>query len=253
MKLGKAFWIGVIAFIAAGCATSTNQRASDPARASQINMDLAIDYLRKGNLSQAKEKIDRALEQDPRNAAAHSVAGLLYDRLGETDKADNHFNRAVTLDAENSEYKNNYAAFLCQKARYARGEKMALQAASSRLYKTPEVAYLNAGICARNGGDLANAEQHFREALRIRPRFPEVLFQLADLANEQKNYLSARAFLERYMEVGRTSPSSLWLGVQIERALDNKPVADHYAQRLKREYPNATQTRRLVELERNPG
>jgi type IV pilus assembly protein PilF len=253
VKRGTAFWISLAAFLVVGCATTSNERATDPARASQINMDLGIDYLRKGNLAQAKEKIDRSIEQNPRNAAAHSVAGLLYDRLGETDKADNHFNRAVTLDAENSEYKNNYAAFLCQKARYARGEKMALQAAASRLYKTPEVAYLNAGICARNGGDIATADRHFREALRIRPRFPEVLFQLADVATEQKNYLSARAFLERYMEVGRTTPSSLWLGVQIERALDNPQVADHYAQRLKREYPNATQTRRLVELERNPG
>ena len=253
MKLGQFVWIGVIAFIAAGCATTSNERASDPERASQINMDLAIDYLRKGNLAQAKEKIDRSVEQNPRNAAAQSVAGLLYDRLGETDKADDHFSRAVALDDENSEYKNNYAAFLCQKGRFERGEKMALDAASSRLYKTPEVAYLNAGICARNGGNLSNAEKHFREALRVRPRFPEALFQLADLANEQKNHMSARAFLERYMEVGRTSPATLWLGVQIERALNNKPVADHYAQRLKREYPNATQTRRLVELERNPG
>jgi type IV pilus assembly protein PilF len=121
------------------------------------------------------------------------------------------------------------------------------------LYKTPEMAYVNAGMCARNGGDLAAAEKHFRQALAVSPRFAEALFQLADIEHEQKNYMSARAFLERYMEVGRTTPASLWLGVRIERGLGNTAVAQHYAQRLKREYPNANQTRALVESERNPG
>ena len=57
-----------------------------PERAAEINLEIGIDYLRKGNLPQAKEKIDRALEQNPRNAKAHSVAGMLYDRLGDREK-----------------------------------------------------------------------------------------------------------------------------------------------------------------------
>lgn len=238
----------------AGCANKAMQRSTtQPERASQINLDLAVDYLRKGNLAQAKEKLDRSLQQNSRNAAAHSVAGLLYERLGDTDKADSHYQRAVSLDSENSEYKNNYAVFLCQKNKYARGEKLAVEAAENRLYKTPEIALLNAGMCARNGGDLVGAEKHFRTALNMRPRFGEALLQMADLEHEQKDYMSARAFLERYMEVGRTTPQSLWLGVRIERELGNAAVAHHYAQRLKKEYPNANQTKELVESERNPG
>jgi len=62
-----------------------------------------------------------------------------------------------------------------------------------------------------------------------------------------------RAFLERYMEVGRTNPETLWLGVRIERGLGNNAQAQHYAQRLKSEYPSAAQTKELLESERNPG
>ena len=237
-----------------GCTTSTSGGfKSEPERASQINLDLAVDYLRRGNLAAAKEKLDRALEQDSRNAAAHSIAGLLYERLGESNKADDHYQRAISLDPENAEYKNNYAVYLCQKNRFERGEKLALQAAANPLYKTREMAYLNAGTCARNGGDLVAAEKHFRQAIAVRPRFDEALLQLAELEYDQKNYMSARAFLERYMEVGRTTPASLWLGVRVERGLGNAAIAQHYAQRLKREYPNANQTKELVELERNPG
>ena len=87
----------------------------------------------------------------------------------------------------------------------------------------------------------------------MRPRFGEALLQMADLEYQQTEYMSARAFLQRYMEVGRTSPATLWLGVRIERGLGNKAQAQHYAQRLKSEYPSAAQTKELLESERNPG
>ena len=249
----RAAIVLVLALAAAACGGNDSVRKPQPERASDINLELGIDYLRKGNLNGAKEKIDRAVEQNPRNAQAQSVAGMLYDRLGETNKADAHYQRAVSLEPKNPDILNNYAAYLCQKNRYERGEKYALEAASNPLYRTPEIGFLNAGNCARNGGNLVRAEEHYRRALRSRPRFGEALLQLAELEFGQAEYLSARAFLERYMEVGRASPQTLWLGLRIERSLGNEPAALHYARRLKSEYPNAPQTKELIESERNAG
>ncbi len=245
--------VAAIAIGLAGCATSSDSSRGNPERASEINLNLAVDYLRKGNLAQAKEKLDRALEQNSRNAAAHSVAGMLYNRLKDTDKADDHYQRALSLDPKNPEYQNNYAVFLCQHDRFDRGEKLALQAADNLLYKTRELAYLNAGTCALNKGNLERAEKHFRDALKVRPRFSEALHQLAEIEYAQKNYMSARGFLERYLEVGRATPATLWLGVRIERELGNTAVAQYYANRLKSEYPNSNQAKELVASERNPG
>jgi type IV pilus assembly protein PilF len=237
--------------LATGCVTSDPQKAKpQPERASEINLELGVDYLRKGNLAQAKEKIDRALDQNPHNAKAHATAGLLYDRLGQTDKADSHFARAVSLDGQDPDIRNNYAVFLCQKGRFEKGEKMALDAAQNPLYKTPEVAWVNAANCARNAGDVQRAEKHLRAAVAARPKFAPALLQLAEVEYELKQYVPARAFLERYQSVGRSDPSTLWLGVRIERSLGNQPAAQHYAQRLKSEYPNSAQTKELLESER---
>lgn len=246
--------IGLVLLLG-GCTTTDSQQMSkpQPERAAEINIEIGIDHLRKGNLQQAKDKIERALEQNPRFARGHLIAGMLYSRLGDEHKADSHFQRAISLEPNNPEIKNNYAAFLCQKNRFERGEKMALEAAGDPLYKTPEVAYLNAGNCARSSGDLPRAEENYRRALNGKPRFAEALFAMADLEFHQTEYLSARAFLERYLEVGRTSAATLWLGVRIERGLGNKTQAQHYAQRLKSEYPSAVQTKELLESERNPG
>jgi type IV pilus assembly protein PilF len=250
----KTWGVLTCVLLLAAC-TTTDQSLSkpQPERAAEINLDLGIDYLRKGNLAQAKEKIDRSLEQDGRNARTHSVAAMLYDQLGDERKAEQHFERAIALDSENPEIRNNFAAYLCQNGKHARGEKAALDAANNRLYKTPEVALLNAGNCARAAGDLKKAEEHYRRALQVRPKFAEALYQMADMQFQQTEYISARAFFQRYMEVGRTNAATLWLGFRIEQSLGNAPEAQHYARRLKSEYPNATQTKALLETERKPG
>lgn len=245
-------WLGA-GLLAACMSTGSRRPNAQPERAAEINLELGIDYLRKGNLQQAKEKVDRALEQNPRYARAHGVAAMLYDRLGDTGKADSHFQRAVALEPNDPEIRNNYAVYLCQKGRFERGEKLALEAGGNALYRTPEVAFLNAGNCARGAGELKRAEEHYRRALRVKPRFSEALLQMAELEYSQKQYLSARAFLERYLASGRTTPATLWLGVRIERNLGNDTLAQHYAARLKSEYPGAAQTKELLESERNPG
>lgn len=244
-----------LALAVAGCTNHQPKlmNTPQPERAAEINLEIGMDHLRKGNLAQAKEKIDRSLEQNPRSSKGQMTAGMLYERLGDPDKADGHFARGLALDPKNPETQNNYAAYLCQKGRYERGEKLALEAAANQLYRTPEVAYLNAANCAGNAGDLKRAEENLRKALAVRPRFDEALFRMADLAYKQTDYLTARGFLERYMAVGRTNPATLWLGVRIERGLGNDAAASTYAQRLKLEFPRAAQTKELLESERNPG
>lgn len=236
-----------------GCASNSQFNKPQPERAAEINLELGVEHLRKGNLQQAKDKIDRALEQNPRYGRAHLIAGMLYNRLGDERKAESHYERAISLEPKNPEFKNNYAVYLCQQKEYERGRKVALEAAADPLYKTPEAAFLNAGNCALSSGDMKVAEEDLRKALAARPRFSEALFQMADLEYRQTDYMSARGFLERYLEVGRTSPATLWLGVRIERGLGNQAQAQHYAQRLKSEYPSAAQTKELLESERNPG
>jgi type IV pilus assembly protein PilF len=239
--------------VLAGCTSNSNLTKPQPERAAEINLELGIEHLRKGNLQQAKDKIDRALEQNPRYGRAHLIAGMLYNRLGDERQAESHYERAISLEPKNPEFKNNYAVYLCQQKKYDRGRKIALEAAADPLYKTPEVAFLNAGNCALTNGDMKTAEDDFRKALAQKPKFGEALFQMAELEYRQTEYMSARAFLERYLEVGRTSPATLWLGVRIERGLGNQAQAQHYAQRLKSEYPSAAQTKELLESERNPG
>ena len=127
--------VGLVAFVIclSGCASNNNVTTPKPERAAEINLELGVEHLRKGNLQQAKEKIDRALEQNPRYGRAHLVAGMLYNRLGDERSAETHYERAISLEPKNPEFKNNYAVYLCQHKKFERGQKIALEAAADQL------------------------------------------------------------------------------------------------------------------------
>src|SRR5690606_25437414 len=118
----------------------------------------------------------------------------------------------------------------------------------------------NAGLCMAGAGRQAEAERYYLKALQLRPGFTRAIAQLAELKFAQHDHLQARTYLERYIRAARDLPSAdpdlpamLWLGVRVERALDNPSNAEAYARRLKSEFPKADQTRALLRSENSTG
>jgi type IV pilus assembly protein PilF len=245
-------WLsGAALLLLSGCVTSGDPPLGekDSESAAAYNLQLGIDYFRQGNLSLAKEKLDRSMQQNSRNPQIYVASGMLYDRLGETGKADGYFSKAASLEPKDGDIINSYAVFLCRKGDYKKGEELALRAAANPLYKTPEAAYFNAGNCAVDAKHPDDAEKYFRNAINIRPNFAPALLQLAQLEFKSGNYLPARGFLERFQQNNKPTSASLWLLVQVEYALGNSSLSADYARRLKRDYPTSTETKFLLEFE----
>src|SRR6266478_793468 len=82
--------LGAVAALAvAGC--SSGRQATGNERAAAYNAQLGMAYLHQGDLALAKEKLERALAQNPRDANVHSALALLYESLGNPAKADSEF------------------------------------------------------------------------------------------------------------------------------------------------------------------
>jgi type IV pilus assembly protein PilF len=223
--------------------------ADSAAEAARYNAQLGIAYLKQGKLEIARDKVERALSQNSRDAVVQTAAALLYDRLGDERRADRAYSAALRLDSRNPDMQNNYAVFQCRRGEHAKGEKLFEQAAKNPMYRTPAVAYANAGVCARGANDLARAEEYFRKALALQPTYPDALLQLADLAFARGNGLQARAFLERYFTSTPATPDALALGVRVERSLGDTAAANDYAARLKRDFPSSQQARDLAAVQ----
>lgn len=229
----------------AACTPNNVKPASGKSPAAD-NVELGILYMREGKKSVALEILQKAVKQDPNSADAHNAIAVLYESINESAKADEHFKRALSLDPKDSQSHNNYASFLCRSQRFDEAEQHYLTAASNLLYETPYLSYTNAGSCAYNAKDLVKAEKYWRKALEISPKFSPALLQMARLNVTQKNYLGARAYLQRFHAVSKPTPESLWLGIQAEHELGDKNAEASYSMLLKNGFPDSPQAKQLL-------
>ena len=248
---GRWLWWGLIVLNLAGCGQSAVRHGSESKESlAQIYTNLGLAYMQQGNRETALEKFLRALEHDPDYPEAHHYIASVYQQQGLLEKAGQHYQRALQLDADNPMLRNNYGTFLCDRDKYPEAEKLFLEVARNPHYKTPELAYENAGLCAQRRGDAQQAERHFRAALEINSKLPGTLYQMALLTYNSERYLPARAYLQRFSELAAPVPHSLWLGIKIARKLGDRQAVAEYAARLKGDFPNTEEARLLRESER---
>ncbi|HEU4517816.1 MAG TPA: type IV pilus biogenesis/stability protein PilW [Steroidobacteraceae bacterium] len=243
-----------VALLVAAQALAQSQPTDPTQEAGRINARLAMEYLKRGQLQVAQEKIEKALVQNPRDVNVQLAAGLVYERLRENKTAEKHFRQAVKAAPESPEAQNALGAYLCRNKQQAKGEEMFVKAANNPLYRTPFVAYTNAGVCARSAGQLERAERYLRQALTSQVDYPETFAQLAGVLHDRGNNLQARAFVERFLAIAPATPDMLLLGYNIEVAMKDQAAAAGFRARLEKEFPDSDQARRVAsQPDRNPG
>jgi type IV pilus assembly protein PilF len=243
-----------IAFLVAAQVLAQTPPLDPTQEAGRINARLAMEYLKRDQLKVAQEKIEKALVQNPRDVNVQLSAGLVYERLRENRTAEKHFRQAVKVAPNSPEAQNALGAYFCRNKQQAKGEEMFVKAANNPLYRTPFVAYTNAGVCARSAGQLERAERYLRQALTAQVDYPETYAQLAGVLHERGNNLHARAFVERYLAVAPATADMLLLGYNIEVAMKDQSAAAGFRSRLEKEFPDSEQARRVAsQPDRNPG
>lgn len=218
--------------------------------AADIYVKLAVAYMREGQMDQALKKARHGLQLDPNNASAHNVTALLYERLGESAMAEQHYQRAVKLGPQDPYIRNAYGSFLCTQKRFEAADQEFKLALRNPLYETPEVALTNAGVCAERSGQPEQAETYFRQALRANAKFPVALLRMARISFEKGSYLSSRGYLQRYLEVAKHTADTLWLGIRTERELGDRDAVASYELLLRAKFPDSEEMRQLEESRR---
>jgi type IV pilus assembly protein PilF len=212
----------------------------------RAHTELAGGYYELGNMVTALEEIREAVRADSEYGPAYNVAGLIYAELKEDKLAHENFQRALRIDALDSDANNNYGRFLCDRKREAEAIKYFQAALSNPLYVTPERSYVNAGLCTLRQGDVTRAESYFIEALRVRPQQPQALYQLADIAYARGDMARAKDYLIRLEKVASPGPEVLWLWLRVERRLGDRNAEASYAAQLRRSFPNSKEASALL-------
>lgn len=239
----------VIVFMLAGCVSTetVTRRTTSTEDASAQNYQLGAQYYRNGSYELARDRLERAIEFDSRNARAHSLLALTLVQLGNHRLATEAFNRSIRLEPNNKDVRNAYAIYLCQQGKYDDAREQFDRAIGVRENDSAWVEMTNAGVCVAKKPDLVLAEKYFRDALGLRPVYGEALIQMAALKHRTEDHLTARAFLQRYLAANPSSAAVLYLAVQIETSLGDDRAATDYQNELLRDFPDSAEARLMLQ------
>ncbi|AYF88229.1 type IV pilus biogenesis/stability protein PilW [Pseudomonas sp. JS3066] len=206
----------------------------DAARDAYIN--LGIGYLKQGATERAKVPLKKALEMDPSNADANAALALVFQTEMEPDLADQHYRKALS-SRNDPRILNNYGTFLYEQGRYKDAYERFQQAAEDNLYPERSRVFENLGLTALKMNNPALARQHFDKALRLNRQQPLALLEMSQLAFDDKQYVPARDFYQRYSQIAPQNARSLLLGARLATIFEDRDQAASLGLQLKRLYP----------------
>lgn len=257
--------VGVVLLIACGaltgCAQSPASSASqantvetgtvsgevgDPRNRARIHTELASAYFERGNMGVALEELRTAIAADPNYAAAYNILGLVHMELRENAVAQQHFEHALRLSANDPDVNNNYGWFLCQTGREQQSIAYFLAALKNPLYNTPARSYVNAGLCSLKNNER-DAVDYFERALRSEPDNLQALLNLASIQYQRGQLETARGLIERFNKLVEPTVESLWLALRIERKLGDRLAENALATQLRRRFSGSKEYQNLLQ------
>lgn len=193
--------------------------------------------LSKGDVAEAEKAAGQAIKVAPDAASAHTLAAMVAERTGKSDKAEKHYRQAVDLAPNQGGMANNYGTWLCGNGRAKESLEWFDRAIADPSYRTPAIAMANSGACAADAGEDAHSARYLAGALDLDPENRVALGAMAEREFSAGNAFRARAFSERRLAAAPADRRSLVLASQIEEKLGDKEAAEGYVERLRAEFP----------------
>ncbi len=254
-------FIGFPAFLLAlhGCAANPSGaigNSTEPLTASdepesrkraRIRMELASGYFEQGQTNVALDELKQVLSIDPNFPDAYNLRGLIYLRLADMRLADESFRKALAINPREPSTLHNYGWMLCQQARFADADAYFGQALASPLYGGQAKTWLTRGLCQMRAGQNEAAERSLSRSLEIDAGNPITGYNLSLLLFQRNELTRAQFYIRRINNSELANAETLWLGVKVERKMQNTAAVNQLTEQLKKRFPNSKE---LTSLER---
>ncbi|RTL12356.1 MAG: tetratricopeptide repeat protein [Neisseriaceae bacterium] len=202
---------------------SVQSTVIDKNKLSDTYIDLAIEYQQHSAPQVALERANLAVSTKDDNPKAYMIRAMIYQQLGQYDKAEQDFKKALWLDSKYSEDNVNYAVFLCDQKRYSEAMYNFNQALDNPLYFTPEIGYYSRGNCYAKQDSFESANRDYLAALNYKSPPQDTYVALSRLQFNHQNYQLANYYLNRYNS--SQTPETMWLHIQILQAMIDQGVS----------------------------
>lgn len=206
----------------AGNTPSNNHKYHNPHRAAQINVQLALQFLNKGDPVRAKKKLLLARQIAANDPMVWYGFGYFFENTGDLAKAEQSYRKALAFNSQVGESHNNFGTFLCRHSRVQEALQHFDLAVKDPEYLDLSGALENAGVCAlKLPNNEYKAITYFKKALEYNSSADVALINLAELYYKQHDYKQAKQYLIQLSYMVRPTAYALRLRAQVEEALGN--------------------------------
>ncbi len=252
---------GIFSALLVGCAAGPGGMASggnsadlitesdepENRRRARLRLELASGYLENGQANVALDEIKQALIADPTFSEGFNLRGLVYMRLNDMRLAEDSFKRALALSPRDADVAHNYAWLLCQQARYPEGFRFFGQALGNPTYRGTAKSLMAQGVCQIQAGLKQEAELSLTQSYQLDAGNPLTGYNLANLLYLRGEFVKSQFYIRRLNNSELANAETLWLGVKVERRLNNLDISQQLATQLRRRY---AQSREAAALEK---
>lgn len=205
----------------------------------RIRLELASSYFENGQTTVALDEIKQSLVADPSYPSAYVLRGLVYMRMNEAGLAEDSFRRALQLNPRDADALHNYGWFACQQGRHVEAIDFFQRALASPVYGGQAKTLMAKGICQTRVGQFAEAEGSFSRSYELDAANPITGYNLTSLLYRRGEYTRAQFYIRRLNNSELANAETLWLGIKVERRLNNTEATEQLAQQLSRRYPKS--------------
>ncbi|WP_394787494.1 type IV pilus biogenesis/stability protein PilW [Rhodoferax sp.] len=213
----------------------------------RTRMQLAVAYFEQGQTTVSLDELKQALVIDPSFSDAYNLRGLIYMRLNDMRLAEDSFRRALALNPREANTLHNYGWLMCQQARYPESIQMFEQALANPTYGGRSKTFMAEGLCQQRAGLLPEAERNLARSYELDAGNPITGYNLATLLFQRGEWLRAQFYIRRLNNSELANAESLWLGIKVERRMENREAMLQLVDQLKKRFG---QSRELAAYDR---
>ena len=207
--------------LVSACVTETSGPAPvvvDPATAIQQRVGLARQCIGAGDWDNAKRNLELAAEIDADNPDVYEAFAWVYQSTGEYELAESNCRSALQAKKVASRVRNNFAAFLYSRGRFAEAASQFELVTADSLYSERPKAFVNLGLAQLQLGQRQQAKDSFVRSLAMDGNNEIALLELTQLTLNEGDVVAASGYYSRYRQrVTRAPARALILGVEIAR------------------------------------
>jgi type IV pilus assembly protein PilF len=218
---------------------ATPSDETEQRRRARIRLELAVGYFEEGKTEIALDELKQVIAIDPGFADAYVLRGLIYMRGGDNRQSEESFRRALQLNPRDANAYHNVGWLQCQQGRYDESYRSFEQAMASPLYAGRAKTLMALGVCQARAGRTAEAEKSLARSYELDAANPVTGYNLARLLYTRGDNERARFYIRRLNNSELANSESLWLGIRIERRMNDRVSMQQLGDQLRKRFPQS--------------